>query len=289
MTAPTTRPRPDSFVIPTTICFRAADGSTPAGPSPRRRKAYEEVLLEWVDLRSQGLTYREIGERYGYSHERVRQLIGHVPYVRRPPESVKLARRITSWLEGQGVVPLPELLEAFDLTETQYHELVRVHRDVPRHLVIRGERDRRNQYSDEDILAALREVWTRPGLDLGPTFSHEDYSRHRTPGQPSVALVNNRFRGWRAACLAADIPAGKPPRSTYERDYDPAQLLAGVRRYLRHAERLGERPTYLGYERFQKGDPTLACGSTVRNRLREVGIETWPRIVTAAQHHVLAA
>jgi hypothetical protein len=202
---------------------------------------------------------------------------------------VKLARRITVWLEGQGVVPLPELLEAFDLTETQYHELVRVHRDVPRHLVIRGERDRRNQYSDEDVLAALREVWTRPGLDLGPTFSHEDYNRHRTPGQPSVPLVSNRFGGWRAACLGAGIPAGKRPRRAYRRDFDPAQLLAGVRRYLRHAERVGERPTYLGYERFQKGDPTLASGSTVRNRLREVGIETWPRIINAAQRHALAA
>ena len=75
----------------------------------------------------------------------------------------------------------------------------------------------------------------------------------------------------------------------YRREWLPEQLLAVVRRYLRHADHSGERPTYLGYERFQRLHADLPSGTTVRNRLREVGLDSWPVIVTAAQRHALAA
>ena len=35
----------------------------------------EERIRTWIEERTNGSTYREIGEKYGVSHERVRQVL----------------------------------------------------------------------------------------------------------------------------------------------------------------------------------------------------------------------
>ncbi len=50
--------------------------TTTTATSPDRPVERHRMFDIWAVLRSNGLTYREIGERHGYSHERVRQVIG---------------------------------------------------------------------------------------------------------------------------------------------------------------------------------------------------------------------
>ena len=112
---------------------------------------------------------------------------------------------------------------------------------------------RRETFSDEDILAALRAV---AGL-LGEPLSHGKYDSAEHSG-PSSARVIQRFGSWSAACAAAGVRSGAASR-TYASKWDRESVIAAVRAF--------PGSTYAQYEAWAREDSARPSAATVRNVL----------------------
>lgn len=264
-------------------------------PLRRRRTNDSSDLSEvWAELRTLGYSYREIGEMHGYSHERVRQVIGHLDLVA-PAElrRQQTARKIADWLHLNGPAPLGRLVSELGVNERSLTYLARkVPGVIPLHLVVLNPRPTVNQYSRDDLLEALREVAGRvPATSRSQGMSHTRYDKHRRNDQPSAPLVINRFGGWEAACDAAGVASGRwtRPKETYASKWTEADLLESVAEYARHAAAAGAKPTYTGYDKYQQDQHHLPSGTTVRNRMRSLGVGTWPEILDLAMRQEAAA
>lgn len=245
-----------------------------------------DLTDEFRDLRRKGWTYREIGEKYGFSHERVRQVLGPdepgtlTYHERRRVAVEKRAAEINEYLRKHGVVTREALMEEFDLSATQLNELSRDGVETER---ILSTRSRTATYEIADVNAALRRVWAEvhrehPSAD---GLSHSRYDEYRRTDEPSAALIVSRT-GWITACHDAGIPSGTPIRENYESQWDEKQILRWVRMYADMCTEKGERPSYLGYEKFQRTRDDAPSGSTIRNRLRGSVSGLWSEIVAAA-------
>ena len=124
-------------------------------PRPARRTA--PLFDIWAVLRSNGLTYREIGERHGYSHERVRQVIGSA--VPTPdPLPVRNARRVAAHFAERGLTSRDDLKADLSLSDAQLATAIATGL-VPTHLILSPRRRREPDYELADILDALRVAW----------------------------------------------------------------------------------------------------------------------------------
>lgn len=253
-----------------------------------------ELVAEWAELRSSGLTYREIGQRYGYSHERVRQVIAHLN-LPDPAESRRRQRadEIASWLHANGPAPLSRLAEELGVTDRSVVHLAKmVPGVIPLHLAILSSRPTVNHYRDDQLIEALREVSGRlPQNRRTRGMSHQRYEEHRRADQPSAAVVINRLGTWETACETAGIESGgwMRPKESYGTRWSETDLLAAVAEYAQHAAAAGAKPTYSGYDVFQRSREHLPSGTTVRNRMRSLGVGTWPEIMDRALGRVRAA
>ncbi len=261
------------------------------GMGARRRRAdcADDHREQWLALRAQGATYREIGEAYGFSHERVRQLVGQMPVGPRIEDVRRRLRaeRVAGWLSANGPVTPARLAAELQLTVRQLRTLATQVPDVaiPLHLILAPGRPGEAQFSDDDLIEALQEVWTRlPETRRHRGMSSARFARFRAHGQPSPALVINRFGTWEKACEAAGVTPGgwMRPKESYASRWSDAQMLDAVATYARDATARSLRPTYAGYERFQKEHAGLPSGTTVRIRLRVLGLTSWPAIVNRA-------
>lgn len=238
----------------------------------------------WAVLRRKGLTYREIGERYGYSHERVRQVIGRA--VPAPdPLPVRNARRVAAHLADQGLTSRDDLKAELSLSDAQLAAAIATGL-VPKHLILSPRRHREPDYELADILDALRVAWsavqTRTPGATGMAWT--TYDAVRRDGDPSAALLVSRF-GWQNICDHAGVPAGPAlrPKHTYIRRWSTNDLLFWVALYVEDSRSRGTRPTYNGYDTWQRAHADAPSGATLRNRMREIGVAAWNEILAAAR------
>ena len=116
---------------------------------------------------------------------------------------------------------------------------------------------RRRDFTDEHIGAELRGAAARAGDPL----SVAQYDAGR--GEPSSALIIQRFGSWSAACSAAGLSARSVSR-TYTRAFDETTVAAAVARYLGEPGCTG---SYAGYAAWAKSTTGAPSGQTVRNTL----------------------
>ncbi len=113
---------------------------------------------------------------------------------------------------------------------------------------------RRETFSDEDILAALRAA----ALEIGEPLSH---GRYESLGRgPSSARIIQRFGSWSAACAAAGVVSGSASR-TYTQRWDRTAVISAVREYL-----ITGSGTYADYQDWARSEDRPS-GATVRNVL----------------------
>jgi hypothetical protein len=251
---------------------------------------------EWIDARRSGESYRSIGQRYGVSHERVRQVVAEEPgtsmniFAKQRTERIE---EIRAWLVEHGPVTRSALLEHFGLKGRQLAYLVRDVEDFPMHLVILSARPTDALFSDDDVYAALRRVWAavqheRPEVQ---GLSHALYNAYRNPDEPSPARIIGREQTWELACDHAGIPPGSTYRTkaSYGSVWSADDLWDALVRYLDASETDGIRPSYARYDAWQKTQPDCPSGTTMRLKLRALGYATWPGIIEAAVAHRAAA
>lgn len=120
-----------------------------------------------------------------------------------------------------------------------------------------------SSFSDEDSIAALREVYGRVGPGKRGGFSHDDYDAHRKPGQPSAVTLMQRGRPtWREWLEEAGIPSNPPARTNYEK-ISYQECIGWVARFV--ADRRSEdvdatcsASTYTAWAKTTEGAPSRA-------------------------------
>jgi hypothetical protein len=265
---------------------------TTTTPTTAPRAQAEDHRDEWITLRQAGHSYRQIGEKFGFSHEMVRQTIGADSGTRINIYAQKRAERraeLRTWLEANGPVARSVLFDHFGINGRQLIYFTREDDTFPLHLILLDSRptEAAQSFSDDDVFSAMRQAWhdVQAHKPLARGLSHVLYERHREPDQPSSARIIGRYDTWSKACALAEIPSGDAyrPAATYSTAWTAAALLDAVARYLADCAEHNAKPTYTRYDQYQREHDDLPSGTTVRLRLKGEGLATWPAIVAAAR------
>lgn len=256
---------------------------------PDRPVSADAHFEEFARLRRLGWSYQAIGDRFGLSNERVRQVLwrnDETGEFRRSSARHKRAEQfaeVKTWIEANGPVERNRVIEHFGITANRLNSLISD--GLPSHLLLTDARDVSITFTDDIVHDALRRAWdelkaTNPDA-IG--LSHVSYERLRRISDPSAPLIIGRY-GWAKVCDAAGVPSGETWRreGSYQSRWSDEDLLRAVGQYAQACIAEHVRPTYLGYERYQMLDDSRPSGTLVRNRMRHVGLTTWPSIVVAA-------
>lgn len=214
-----------------------------------------------------GLTYEAIGQQFGLSRERVRQLLKLVGIdgatmreIRLTSKQVALQNdqdRIRAWVKHNPGLCVPDAEEALGLhpgrvREALGDEVTRLFTFSPRHHQVR--------YTDADILGTLRDAADIQGDPLTGN-AYDEYVA--VFGGPSRARIMQRYGTWKAACSAAGLSISDYVGNTHRR-WSRAQLIEAVIEYI-HSP--GARGSVDDYDRWAAEDKPARPGSgTIRNR-----------------------
>lgn len=249
----------------------------------------ETRVATWAEERAAGATYREIGDRHGISHERVRQVLKEAGVDVGPSNWATLhkkeaqAAKITMWLKANGPVPAGRVYEEFEITPGRLAELVSGHA-VPKEYIMAGVSSQSMQSTTiEEAATHVTATWERvqaeepgvTGLSVGL------YDRYRITGDPSPAMITSRF-GWRNVCALAGVPTAGTGRPQYTPKWSNQELLDWVRKYTEVQFERGERVTFDGFDRWRHTQDGAPSGALLRTRLRREGYESWAAMVAAA-------
>jgi hypothetical protein len=253
----------------------ALSGETPAtdidGPAVSRD-------AEILRARAAGVTLGEIGQRFGLTRERVRQIVDRedgptAAQVRaqRAARSVQrgeeLAALIHAAIRREGRTTAAEIADALGVETAAVLGAIRD--DDAWHINLRRRR-RKPYYDDESLLNSLRALSERLALKAavdGVTrqpVSMSYWDAQRSPDVlPTAHRVAQRFGSWNQACQAAGIPAY--PVSSVPVRWSDDEIVDWVRRFLSAAP-VGAR-SLRAYTAWARRTPGAPSDGTVRTRL----------------------
>ena len=254
-----------------------------------KKKIAADYKDDIIKMRLAGKTYAEIGDELGYSHEHIRQQIRGVkfPGLERTARQMSVSERekriaeMNTWLEANGPVTRDEFMEEFDMTPAQVHSSRRY--GLRTEMLLSATGDMSLVYEKDSWEDAVRRAWeVEQGLDPGARgLSGLRYEALRdTSRDPSHVLIVSRL-GWSDMCRRAGVPdAGTPrPKDTYHSAWTDDDILDAVKVYVEERLEEGKRPSYLGYDKWQRQDAKYPSGATVRNRMRQNGLGVWAEVV----------
>lgn len=239
----------------------------------RKREASPRVL-EMYELYEHGATLEEIGDDFGITRERVRQLFKQAGLQTRTTSATAALKQAADHQRGEEIVDcFRQVKDAANVAQ----EL-----DIPKNIVTSVLRERLSpreyrelvagttagtakRFADAELIGFLIEA----NAELGGTLTGTAYNvlardRHTADGRawPSKQMYAMRFGSWRDALITAQL------------DANPSSPVAGKGRFgqtqcieaLREAHlRFGKVPTRAEYERYWHGSrDSLPSSSTVR-------------------------
>jgi transposase len=261
-------------------------------------QAYEERLLAIHAMRAAGLTLREIGEAFGITHERVRQLLvmsngpttEQVRAYRRRQRQAQLdeaTQQLLTWLRRHPGSTLHEAGRRLNWTDEQLSQATT--EEALRLSIQPRDGASFQEFSDEDALGVIQQAWrlTRPTADW---LSFKRYQELLDSGAfegPSGASITQRFGTWSRACGLAQVPAGQTPRRVYESNWTDGEIIALVVRYLSTP---GTTGTFGGWDGWrQEHAPHAPSGAMLRNRLGKWSEVKSLALASAASQGLLAS
>jgi hypothetical protein len=257
-----------------------------AEPAPRVLSTRSRAM---IDLRLAGSTLREIGDRFGVTPERVRQILRAEGVDKAGIVAAKTERVAATIAYHHGRV-MELYREGLDFTKiagrigvTAEELRAAVRADAtPADRAARSARRRRSAdvtYSDEDLLRGIR----RAAQEIGDVPTSAGYLKlARRLGLPSLPTVTNRLGGWSEAVRAAGMTPN-PTHDGYTRRWSSDACWRALRRLV---SELGDAPTAQQYLMLSAGDDDLPSLATVRHRLgRWSGVVD--RLMSADEHPIL--
>lgn len=251
-------------------------------------------LDDYIAKRRAGMSYREIAALHGTTAGSIRRAIlihggPDAPLSSRAQRRRAEVAAVTKWLEENGPVNRDRIKEVFGYNADQINNLVRD--GAPRHLIIYADRTSTGNLHaegvpDDEVFASLRRAWSA-ALEDNPSargLSTAVYDEYRDPENDlSTARIVMRY-GWAAACASAGVPSGGKGRGTYTSRWTRDQVVAVIADYLDWCAENQKRPTYGGYDTWQRGRPDAPSGTMARIRMQtEEGLGSWPLILDYVQ------
>jgi len=220
-----------------------------------------------IALYREGSTLAEVGEQFGITRERVRQILAAegVP-TRGRSEACQI--KYEAWAAEHG----PSIDAMFDKCR-RIHMVIDackgIHSEkwVRRYLEDRKHeqrlvawRRRKPVRTDDDMLKALRRA-------AGPSkhITVAGYEAARRPDDPSVGGFYLRFGSWAEAVQRAGLTSGQG-RPVYVRQWTEDECRAAIEEYVEAARAAQEPASLYGYDAYQRSRPALPSLSTLRLR-----------------------
>lgn len=135
-----------------------------------------------------------------------------------------------------------------------------------------------SQYTDEQIIASMKRVWTEH-VEPEP-LTRETYDAYRTPEDVSGARIVQRM-AWSEACAAAKVPSVPTRRAEYDR-LPTTTATEWVAAFLAHAVTTGIRGSASEYDAWAReaGGPSMGSVRTVMRSWNTARAAAVPRVVT---------
>jgi transposase-like protein len=245
---------------------RAGLVTRPARAAATEAGRNEEIAARYLA----GATLQTIGDEFGLTRERVRQVLARQGVTRRTVSEHTNAIR-ESALATYG----PLLDAAFNETRSISQVVTRFQGQLPARWVREYLAPRRTEvilrnpgtsrWADEDMLACLRLAAAE-----SPTLSIRTYRRWREDNlingtrPPNHSVISWRFGSWSAAVIAAGLHE-PPVNRRYTRRWSDADTSRVVATYVAETLARDERPTFIGYDTWSRVSKDRPSGAYVRH------------------------
>lgn len=216
-------------------------------------KDYDEVRA----LRERGVSWRDIGDKFDVSGQRVQQIFGEEfsDITTHRTSRHELEPEIVQYLEDYGPLPKKKIFDKFTVSESQLARM-----DLPRNLIL-SSRQGGSHFSDDDISRAVRACAKQCGEPL-TSAAYLEWHRNNKD-QPSLAALHLR-RTWTETCQMAGVTPGVTRRKHYGKKYSKESALQCLAIFEDEMRKQGLRPTYARYEEFQRSNEGWPSGTTLR-------------------------
>lgn len=254
-------------------------------------QAYDERLIAIHAMRADGLTLQAIGDTFGITRERVRQLLvmsngptaDQVRDYRRQRTAAQAQSRqleLTAWLKERPGATLHQARVSFGWSENELASAMTP--DAHRLAVQVRDGAAYRQYSNEQTLTSIRAAWAL-SAHTAAGLSYKRYQDLMDRGDitgPSAVRVVQIFGSWSRALDLAGVPAGATPRRDYSSHWSDGEILAAVGRYLNDPDTTG---SFSGWDEWRRSNaPEAPSGALVRNRLGKWSQVKAQALVTAS-------
>ena len=235
-------------------------------------------------LAEDGMTLNEIGDEFGLTRERARQLIGNLGISIRALRKSKSSKKdqheinflasIETWITEHPGCHLSEIAKAFVLDDFEIQNLRP--KNLQR-LVLRSN-PRMNSnglktFTREQILDALKKAYDlrNPSISMYSVNETQPltgpyYEAMRSSGfvyGPHRMRVLQVFGTWKAACEEAGVPSVEAVRDTYERRWTDDMLIEQIAEFISTSESSSQNV----FDEWCRLDESRASIGTVKNQL----------------------
>ncbi len=244
------------------------DGYTGLAADELSRMSAPERAEAMCRMRAEGKSLAQIGQTFGLTRERVRQIImsAQGPDREAAAEARKRQAVRDKELLREQILDVCRTRPGMSAAEVGQEvgvsaATVRATLGPDAGRVLVSTYKATMTFTDEEILAQIRRAADRAGVPLTVRL----YEQVRAEvGGASSPLILQRFKTWREACLAAGVQPGKPLRDSYKRRWSREELVVFVADYLRSEDARG---SFADYERWARENDGVPSGQTIRTQL----------------------
>lgn len=243
---------------------------------------------EIIALLNSEKTLQEIGNKFGISRERVRQIAKRHNYkVRETRHTInqrkrnsaeqseaKLVSSITSWVGTHPGCYLSEIASAIKVVDADVKKLCP---QIVKRLVLDGRTrkgsDKYKTYTRDQILVALQKAYElrNPSMSMYAINETEPlsgpyYKQLREEGTvhgPSNSRILQIFGTWKAACEEAGVPSIEAVRDVYELRWTDEELISQIAEFISTTD----LPSYKRFDEWCRLNDSRASPGTIRNQI----------------------